>query len=267
MKKTLFPVILLSLLLLVPACQNSPTAPSTHQNKVLSIAVTSPSGTTFFVGDTVTLTATAAMSDGRDQQITAGVWSSSDSSIATVNGNGNVAIVGIGKVDIVVTCGGKTGSLSIQGRTADSPLMGTWQATKAEGWRMVRTGGGFAEVPGSRRDLVVEGGTVTLVLEANRQAVGNAIPEGKYTITVIMPGTKQGVDSGFWFHGQGSKGPQIDFYPSSLGPDPEYGELPAFIVSLNGNSLALWDSGMTFLPFDFGWNRFETELNLAFIRK
>ncbi len=150
-----------------------------------------------------------------------------------------------------------------EAKSSVDAFMGTWQATKAEGSSALK--------PGVTRDIVAEGGTVSLVLEANSQALGLAIPDGKYTITVTMPGTKPGVDSGFWFYGLGSKGPQIDFYPSSLGPDAEYGWIPAFLVALSGNTLTFWDSGLTFLPFDFGWGttpgQTGTVLNLVFIRE
>jgi hypothetical protein len=145
-------------------------------------------------------------------------------------------------------------------------LMGTWHATKAEAWRMVANGGGFTEVAGSRRDLVAEGGTVTLVLEPNSQTLGRAIPDGKYTLAVTMPGATPGVDSGFWFYTEFHGRPQIDIYPSSI-PDPEYGEIMGFYVALSDNTLTFWDSGRTFLPFDFGWNPYETALYLVFTRK
>jgi hypothetical protein len=49
------------------------------------------------------------------------------------------------------------------------------------------------EVVGSRRDLVAERGTVTLVLEG----IPVDWPNGPlYTITVTMPGAKPGVDTG-----------------------------------------------------------------------
>jgi len=145
-------------------------------------------------------------------------------------------------------------------------LMGTWHATKAEAWRMVANKGGFAEVAGSRRDLVAEGGTVTLVLEPNSQTLGRAIPDGKYTIAVTMPGATPGADSGFWFYNKSHGRPQIDIYPSSI-PDPEYGDIMGFYVALSDNTLTFWDSGQTFLPFDFGWNPYETALYLVFTRK
>lgn len=131
-------------------------------------------------------------------------------------------------------------------------LVGTWQATKAEAWSALK--------PDSKRDLVVEGGTVTLVLVASQT----------YTVTVTMPATKPGIDTGIWHYHEFWGSPQIDFYPSSL-PDPECGEIPAFLVALSDNTLTLWDSGLTFLPFDFGWNDTlgisSTVLYLVFARK
>lgn len=156
--------------------------------------------------------------------------------------------------------------------TGEGDLMGTWQATKAEGWRMVNDQGGFVEVAGSRRDLVAEGGTVTLLLEPNSQTIGRATPNGTYTITVTMPGATPGVDTGFWFFGpawqEQYKGlDQIDFYPARLLPDVEYGHVPAFLIALSGDSLKLWDSGLSFMPYDFGWNPEETSLSFEFIRR
>ena len=155
-------------------------------------------------------------------------------------------------------------------KTSIDGLVGTWQATKAEACRVVAEGGGFVEVVGSRRDLVAEGGTVTLVLEGGQ--MDNPANWPRYTITVIMPGVKTGVDAGRWVYTEFHDGrPQIDFYPASLGPDPEYGEIPAFLVALSDNTLTLWDSGLTFLPFDFGWGTTPgmtgTVLNLVFTRK
>jgi hypothetical protein len=158
---------------------------------------------------------------------------------------------------------GSTGSIETIIDIAD--LMGTWQATKTEVWDHSR--------PDSRRDLLAEGGTVTLVLVPNSQGLGNAVPDGKYTVTVAMPGAEPGVDTGFWFYSQYSietgysNCPQIDFYPASLGPTPEYGQIPAFLVALNGDTLKLWDSGMTFLPFDFGWDVWQTGMSLEFSRR
>lgn len=142
-------------------------------------------------------------------------------------------------------------------------FVGTWQATKAEAWRFAQAGDGFVEVAGSRRDLVAEGGKVTLVLEGSPNE--SAAP--RYTITVTMPGGITGVDSGSWIYTEFHDGrPQIDIYPSSI-PDPDYGDIMGFYVALSDNTLKFWDSGQTFLPFDFGWDPWSTGLNLEFARK
>lgn len=142
-------------------------------------------------------------------------------------------------------------------------LVGTWQATKALGESALK--------PGSQRDLVAEGGTVTLVLEWGQ--LENPANWPRYSITVAMPGAEPGVDTGRWYYSEYSieigcsEYPQIDFYPASLGQDIEYGQVPAFLVSLSGDTLKLWDSGLTFLPFDFGWPPSSTALTLEFTRK
>lgn len=142
-------------------------------------------------------------------------------------------------------------------------FVGTWEATKAEAWRFAQVGDGFVEVAGSRRDLVAEGGTVTLVLEGS--PMDNAAP--RYTITVTMPGGITGVDTGSWIYTEFHDGrPQIDIYPSSI-PDPDYGDVAGFYVALSDNTLKFWDSGLFFLPFDFGWDPWSTQLNLVFTRK
>jgi hypothetical protein len=40
-----------------------------------------------------------------------------------------------------------------------------------------------------------------------------------------------------------------------------------FYVALSDTTLTFWDSGQTFLPYDFGWNPYETSLYLVFARK
>lgn len=157
---------------------------------------------------------------------------------------------------------------------ATSALMGSWQATKAAAWRAAPGQGGFVEVPGSRRDLVAEGGTITLRLEPNSQPLGRGVPPGRYTVTIVMPGHDRGIDTGFWYFGpawqpQNQGLHQIDFYPDSLGPNRAYGDIPAFLVALSDDqrTLKLWDSGLSFLPYDFGWLPGETVLELEFARQ
>jgi hypothetical protein len=120
-------------------------------------------------------------------------------------------------------------------------LVGIWQATEAEVWS--------TEDPDVWRDLVAEGGTITLVLEASQT----------YTVTVTMPGEKASVDTGSWYYHEFWGSPQIDFYPSSI-PDPEYGEIPSFYVSLSDNTMSLSTGNTKLLPFDLGWYILNLEL-------
>jgi hypothetical protein len=135
---------------------------------------------------------------------------------------------------------GPAGTLSTDksATITNEAFVGKWLATKAEFWR--------APAPNilcDRRDLVAEGGTVTLMLEQG----------GPYSVSVTMPGEKTGVSTGRWHYHEFWGKPQIDFYLSSI-PDPEYGEVPSFYVTLSGDTLTLWDGGSIFLPFDFGYN-------------
>jgi hypothetical protein len=119
-------------------------------------------------------------------------------------------------------------------------LTGIWQATKAEGrnyWD-----------PRIRRDLVAEGGTVTLVLEEGQS--------GKtYSATLTMPGETPRINTGRWHDHEFWGRPQIDFWPSSIPiQDLEYGDGIGFYSVLNGNTLSLSEGGGAFLLFDFGWH-------------
>ncbi len=139
-------------------------------------------------------------------------------------------------------------------------LVGTWHGTKVEGWNALS--------PNSKRELVAEGATVTLVLESGDP--NNPPHAPRYTITVAYPGAKPGVDAGHWHYHEFWGKPQIDFYPDSLGPEPEWGELPAFLVALSDGTLTFWDGNGKLLPFDFGWGdnsaSVYTMLRLVFTR-
>lgn len=122
--------------------------------------------------------------------------------------------------------------------TIDGNFVGTWRARKAEVWRDPAPNTHYME-----RDLVAEGGTVTLVLEQG----------GTYSVSVTMPGEKTGVSTGRWHYHTFWGKPQIDFYLDSM-PNPEWGEIPSFYVTLNADTLTLWNGLGNFLPFDFVWN-------------
>jgi hypothetical protein len=119
-------------------------------------------------------------------------------------------------------------------------LVGTWQATKAEGtnhWD-----------PNIRRDLVAEGGTVTLVLET-------AETQNSFTVTLTMPGEEPRVNYGIWYCWDHEGRPQIDFWPGWIPrEDLEYGDGHGMYYTLSGNTLTLSDGGGSFLLYDFGWH-------------
>jgi hypothetical protein len=135
-------------------------------------------------------------------------------------------------------------------------LVGTWQATKAEGIN-------FWD-PNIRRDLVAEGGTVTLVLEAEQT-------DQTYTVTLTMPGEAPKVNYGIWnytdFHGR----PQLDFLPGWIPLEQlEYGHGMGFYFTLGDTTLSLSDGCGRFLRYDFGWHdaygQDWAKLELAFTR-
>jgi hypothetical protein len=118
-------------------------------------------------------------------------------------------------------------------------LLGTWQATKAEGtnhWD-----------PNIRRDLVAEGGKVTLVLEAGQTGQ-------TFTVTLSMPGEAPRVNYGIWYCWDNHGRPQIDFWPGWIPKENlEYGDGMGMYFTLSDNTLTLSDGGGGFLRYDFGW--------------
>lgn len=117
-------------------------------------------------------------------------------------------------------------------------LVGTWQATKAEG---------TCSCLDLRRDLVAEGGRVTLVLEAGPT-------EQAFTVTLTMPGEAPRVNYGTWYCWISNGRPQIDFWPGWIPLEQlEYGDGIGMYFSLAGNSLDLSDGDGRFLRYDFGF--------------
>ena len=94
----------------------------------LSLNATTAAGT---VGQTMDLTATAHWSDGTttspyDASCT---WTSSNGSVASVNGSGVVSAVGAGTATITASASGKSATcvVTITAPSFDSRLVGTWQ--------------------------------------------------------------------------------------------------------------------------------------------
>lgn len=125
-------------------------------------------------------------------------------------------------------------------KTGIDGLVGTWQATKAEGTN-------FWD-PNIRRDLVAEGGKVTLVLEADQT-------DQTFTVTLTMPGESPRVNYGIWHYHEFWGHPQLDFLPGWIPIEElEYGQCMGFYFTLSDDTLTLSDGGGDFLRYDFGWH-------------
>jgi hypothetical protein len=118
MKKLISDSVVVSLLLLIPACAGptTPGAPTVQQINVISTRVgLGGSPPEYHIGETDQFTATAVYSDSTVKVITGGTWSSTDTNIATVNSSGLVTIVGSGLASIGMAYAGRSASLMIRG--------------------------------------------------------------------------------------------------------------------------------------------------------
>lgn len=75
-----------------------------------SVTITQPSSTTLNVGESIILAATVAPANATVKTVT---WTSSKTSVATVDQTGKVTAVGAGSVEITATCGSVSGSITL----------------------------------------------------------------------------------------------------------------------------------------------------------
>lgn len=130
-----------------------------------------------------------------------------------------------------------TGSGTTTTTIKDGDLVGTWQAVKAEGRN-------YSDQT-IRRDLVAEGGKVTLAFD----------PDNYCTVTLTMPGETPRVNIYTWYTHESWGRPQVDFWPTWIPKkDLEYGDGHGFYITLSGNTLTLSEGGGSLLGFDFGWH-------------
>jgi len=165
------------------ACSTSAPSRPTTVSSVL-VAGAAPA-----VGSTSQFTAVALSSDGSTQSVSSQVtWSSSNLSIASVNGSGSVTGVSAGEVDITATYGGVTGGLHI---AIVPPLaMYTLSVTLAQGHHLsgpyaaMLTGpGGFACVMSQSQEsvncpvaLFPSGTVVPIVVTITVPSFANDVP-------------------------------------------------------------------------------------------
>jgi len=109
MNRRVLPLIIGSLLLLL-GCGGNGTGPPT----VVSIAVEGPPGAVTSVGESAPFFATASLSDGTSQDVTADAqWTSSDPSVVTVSATGAGEAVGVGQSEICATYQGVSGCVLV----------------------------------------------------------------------------------------------------------------------------------------------------------
>lgn len=76
-----------------------------------SVTISTPQKTNLIIGETLTLSATVLPETTTDKTV---VWSTSNSSVATVDENGNVKAIGSGDVAITATCGIVSGKIDLK---------------------------------------------------------------------------------------------------------------------------------------------------------
>ncbi len=132
-------VVLGCVLAIAAACggggNSSPTAPSSQTPSVRSISVAGYSAPLSGVGATVSLKATAMMSNGASQDVTAtATWVSDVTGVATVDGAGVVTARSAGDATISATHGGAVGTMRIKvdlPREMKPALTGNLQVTRS----------------------------------------------------------------------------------------------------------------------------------------
>jgi len=112
-KHLAFLALAAGLSLIATACGGGST-PSAPSAVAQSITITSSSDM-LFIGAAETFTATATISTGATQPVTAGVWGSDAPSVASVDGSGRVTGVGPGMATIYVDFQGRRGTKLIRG--------------------------------------------------------------------------------------------------------------------------------------------------------
>src|SRR5439155_19079785 len=113
---------------LLSACGSKSSAPSSGSPSTPSATVTAVtiSGPLPEIGATTQLTATAALSDGSKQDVTAQAsWQTSNAGVITVSDRGVARGVGAGEADVSASYSGKTGSQHVQLASRTFTLAGT----------------------------------------------------------------------------------------------------------------------------------------------
>ena len=94
--------------------QNPPTSTGQGRSDGVALSIT-PSALVLRVGDSGTLTAAAVDANGNIVSVPTGTlpWTSSNTAVATVNGNGTVTAIAAGEATVSTTSGGLSGSAKV----------------------------------------------------------------------------------------------------------------------------------------------------------
>ena len=147
----------------------------------------------FEVNNTVTLTATVSPSNAEDKTVT---WSSSDTSVATVNSSGKITAKKVGQATITARAGGKSATcVVIVNPTAPTVSTQPSASISYSGSKLIKVGTNLPDgvssniIPGEWSDYTpctdINGNTITLSMTKDGSPVefGSTSTEGIYTIS------------------------------------------------------------------------------------
>jgi uncharacterized protein YjdB len=156
-----------------------------------SISISS-SGSTLTTGQTLQLSASGNYSDASIVNLTAqATWTSSDSTIATVDANGLVTAVGSGTVQITATLNGVSASASIQVSPALTSIdvLPSNPAIELNTTQQFMASGNYSD--GSQQDLtssVKWSSSDTTIATIDQTGLASAVASGSTTITALLNG-------------------------------------------------------------------------------
>jgi Carboxypeptidase regulatory-like domain/Bacterial Ig-like domain (group 2) len=152
------------------ACSGkSTTSPTTTPPPALTVTAVTISGTAPAIGQTSQLTATATMSNGTTQDVTAqSAWQSSNTSVVIVSSSGAATGVAAGEADVRAAFSGVNGSLHIKLQARTFAVAGV--ITDSESGRSID-------------------GEVEIVDGANAGKVTRADSTGRYSLSGLVAGS------------------------------------------------------------------------------
>jgi len=163
-------------MLFLPGCggnSSSSTTPSTPAAPTPTVTSIAVNGTAAAAGETAQFTATATLSNGTTDNVTArATWESSNDAVATVSSAGVVKSIAAGDSDITATYAGGKGSLHV--RIDGRIVAGAWLS------------GMITDTDTGR--AIVDGAEAQVMDGDNAGRVGRVDVNGVYSISDLSPG-------------------------------------------------------------------------------